>query len=106
MSKGIIAFVTSSNPLDKKSWSGIHYQMLTSLEKKVEKVDCLGPIPLFFIKPLGIINKLTRLLFNKGYNHKNSIVLSFIHSKIIQFRIRNKTFWNRIIYIKRTGETR
>lgn len=87
-----IAFVTSTNPLDKKSWSGIYYQMYKSLENKTEKVDCIGPIPLFFIKSLAVINKLTRLLFNKGYNHKNSIVLSFIHSKYIQFKLRNKKY--------------
>ena len=64
--KSIIAFVTSSDPKDKKSWSGIHYQMFKSLEKKNIKVDCIGPIPLFFIKSLALINKITRLLFNKG----------------------------------------
>lgn len=87
-----IAFVTASDPLDKKSWSGIYYQMYKSLESKTEKVDCIGPIPLFFIKSLAVINKLTRILFNKGYNHKNSILLSFIHSKFIQFKLRNKDY--------------
>lgn len=43
-----IAFVTASNPLDKKSWSGIYYQMYQNLKNNVEKVDCVGPIPLFF----------------------------------------------------------
>lgn len=87
-----IAFVTASDPLDKKSWSGIYYQMYKSLENKTEKVDCIGPIPLFFMKSLAVINKLTRFLFNKGYNHKNSIVLSFIHSKYIQFKLGNNKY--------------
>lgn len=87
-----IAFISASNPKDKKSWSGIHYQMFKALENKNIKVDCIGPIPLFFIKSLAIINKITRLLFNKGYNHKNSILLSFIHSKIVQYRIGNKKY--------------
>lgn len=87
-----IAFVTSSSPKDKKSWSGIYYQMFKSLENKVEKVDCIGPISIFFMKPLAVINKLTRFFLRKGYNHKNGIILSFIHSKIIQFRLKGKEY--------------
>jgi glycosyltransferase involved in cell wall biosynthesis len=93
MAKNIkIAFVTASNPKDKKSWSGIHYKMYESLLNKVEKVDCLGPIPLFFIKLSAIFNKITRVFFSKGYNHKNSILISFIHSKYIQFKLKGKSF--------------
>ena len=87
-----IAFISSTDPNDKKSWSGIYFQMLTALKNSGCHVECIGPIPFFLMKSLAIINKITRLLFNKGYNHKNSIFLSFIHSKIIQYRIRNKKY--------------
>lgn len=87
-----IAFITASNPKDKKSWSGIYYQMFESFNCKIEKVDCLGPIPLFFVKFLAIINKVSRFFFNIGYNHKNSIILSYIHSKYIQYKLGNKKY--------------
>lgn len=87
-----IAFVTASDPLDKKSWSGIYYQMYKALEGKAERVDCIGPIPIVFMKSLAAINKLTRLFFNRGYNHKNSILLSFIHSKYLQFKVGNTKY--------------
>lgn len=87
-----IAFITASDPKDKRSWSGIYYQMYKTLSYKAEKVDCIGPTPLFFVKILAIINKISRLCFKKGYNHKNSILLSFIHSKYIQYKLGNKKY--------------
>lgn len=87
-----IAFVTASNPLDKKSWSGIYYQMYQNLKNNVEKVDCIGPTPLFFIKAMAITNRITRLIFRKGYNYKNSFVLSYIHSKYIQLKLKGKKY--------------
>ncbi|AWM13668.1 hypothetical protein DI487_07190 [Flavobacterium sediminis] len=87
-----IAFVTASDPLDKKSWSGIYYQMYQNLKNNVEKVDCIGPIPLFFIKAMAVTNRLTKLIFRKGYNYKNSILLSYIHSKYIQLKLRGKHY--------------
>jgi glycosyltransferase involved in cell wall biosynthesis len=87
-----IAFVTSSSPLDKKSWSGIYYQMYNSLQNNIEKVECIGPIPLFFMKAMAITNRITKFFCGKGYNYKNSIILGFIHSKYIQFKLGNKKF--------------
>lgn len=87
-----IAFITASNPLDKKSWSGIYYQMHKGLTNNIEKVECIGPIPLFFIKAMAVTNRITKFFFGKGYNYKNSIALSFIHSKFIQFKLRGKKF--------------
>lgn len=87
-----IAFISATDPNDKKSWSGIYYQMLINLKKNNIDVDVLGPIPSFFSKSLAVINRITKLFFNKGYNYKNSIALSFIHSKYIQFKLRGKNF--------------
>jgi glycosyltransferase involved in cell wall biosynthesis len=38
-----IAFLTSIDPLDKRSWSGICYQMARSLQKYCGDVTCIGP---------------------------------------------------------------
>jgi len=52
-----VGFLTSKNPLDKKSWSGTHYKMFESLKNEFEEVYVLGPIK----KPLLL--KATRLVF-------------------------------------------
>ena len=59
-----IAFITASNPLDKKSWSGIYYQMHKGLTNNIEKVECIGSIPLFLLKP-NVTNRITKF-FWKG----------------------------------------
>ena len=87
-----IAFISATDPNNKKSWSGIYYQMLTNLQNNNVEVEVLGPIPSLFSKFLAVINKLTKLVFNKGYNYKNSILLSFIHSKYIQYKLGNKKY--------------
>lgn len=87
-----IAFISATDPNDKKSWSGIYYQMLVNLKSNNVEVDVLGPIPFLFSKSLAIVNRITKLLFNKGYNYKNSILLSFIHSKYIQYKLGNSKY--------------
>ncbi len=87
-----IAFITSTNPNDKTSWSGIHYKMFQSLLTTFDNVDAIGPLNTAFLKPLGIINRITRFLFNKGYNHKNSIVRSYFISKMIERKLRKKKY--------------
>jgi glycosyltransferase involved in cell wall biosynthesis len=39
-----IAFLTSLDPLDKRSWSGIFYQMVHSLQKHCGEVVSVGPV--------------------------------------------------------------
>lgn len=87
-----IVIVTQTNPLDKVSWSGIHFQMYRSLSESFEIVEVAGPINQRIVKPFGIINKIARLFFNKGYNHKNSIAVSYILSKIFQQRLKGKKY--------------
>lgn len=87
-----IAFVTSTDPNDKTSWSGIYYKMFTALKDQFEVVDAIGPIDNLLLKSLGSINRITRFLFSKGYNHKNSIAKSYVLSKIIQKRLRKNNY--------------
>lgn len=87
-----IAFLTATNPNDKTSWSGIHYKMLEGLKEHFEVVDVIGPINSIFIKALGSINRITRFLFSKGYNHKNSILKSYFSSLIIKKRLKKNNY--------------
>ncbi len=87
-----IAFLTSTDPNDKRSWSGIHYCMYNSLKNNFVTVDAIGPIDGFLLKSIGIINKVSRFLFNKGYNHNNSIIRSYLLSLTINRRINKKKY--------------
>jgi glycosyltransferase involved in cell wall biosynthesis len=90
--KKSIVIVTQTNPLDKVSWSGIHYQMYRSLSETFEVVEVAGPINKWVVKVFGVTNKITRLIFKKGYNHKNSIIVSYVLSKIFQKRLKRKKY--------------
>jgi glycosyltransferase involved in cell wall biosynthesis len=87
-----IAFISATDPNNKKSWSGIYYQMLINLQNNNVEVEVLGPIPSLFSKFLAVTNRFTKIVFNKGYNYKNSILLSFIHSKFIQYKLGKKKY--------------
>lgn len=87
-----VAFITSVDPKDKTSWSGIYFKMFQTLSDNFEIVDTIGPVDSYFIKSLGIINRITRFLFSKGYNHKNSIVRSYFLGKIIKRRLNKKHY--------------
>ena len=91
-SKLKIAFLTSTNPNDKRSWSGIHYCMYHALKNHFITVDAIGPIDGVLLRSLGAINKISRFLFNKGYNHNNSIIRSFLLSLTINWRINKKEY--------------
>jgi glycosyltransferase involved in cell wall biosynthesis len=87
-----IAFLTSTDPNDKRSWSGIHYCMYNALKNNFVTVDAIGPTGGFLLKSIGIVNKVSRFLFNKGYNHNNSIIRSYLLSLTINNRINKKKY--------------
>jgi len=91
-SKLKIAFLTSTDPNDRKSWSGIHYKMLEGLKNHFEIVDAIGPINNVFIKSLGIINRITLFIFSKRYNHRHSFFKSFLSAKIIKHRLKKQNY--------------
>ena len=87
-----IAFLTSTNPLDKTAWSGIHYQMFTALKKANIHTEAIGPI--WDILPRGIyilLNKFSLFFFNKSFNKGQNLILSFWYSIYISFILKNRT---------------
>lgn len=73
-SKLSVAYLTSTDPRDRRAWSGIHFQMLKALESEFEIVEALGPVELNL--KAKIVDKIYRA-WNKIFpNHK----LSFEHS--------------------------
>lgn len=88
-----IAYLTASNPLDKRSWSGIHYRMFTALEEQFEVVVPLGPVLTNkkLKKLLKIINKLHVVFFGKKYNKQHNSVLGRFYAREFQTRLKSKS---------------
>ncbi len=88
-----IAFITASDPLDKRSWSGIYYRMLEALKYQFEEVAPLGPIRLPIIE---FVLKGFQFLFSKitgkKYNRSHSIVLSKAYAFVLTRRLKNRNF--------------
>ena len=89
-----IGFITTSDPNDKKSWSGTYYRMLKALEGKGFEVIALGPISLgrystFFIeKSLHYLGKLHNLLFRKKYNRGHNHLVSYFHGRFFRQKLK------------------
>lgn len=90
-SKLKIAFVSSEDPLDRKTWSGTHFQIFKSLENQFEVVEAITYNNKLF-KLFGIINKITIPIFNKKYNYHHSYLRSFFQSKVIEKKLNEKYF--------------
>lgn len=91
-SKLKIAFLTSTDPEDMRSWSGTHNRMYNSLKREFEVVDKIGPIDNLLLKSLGVFNKILRFFFKKGYNHNNSILRSYLLSFFLNYRLKRKKY--------------
>src|ERR1051326_4417393 len=86
-----IAFLTSTDAKDKRSWSGIHYYMARALERNLGEVDYLGPVELNFA--IGkAISLLSRKIFGKRYDYLHSISTAKKYSKIFSEKLKNKNY--------------
>jgi glycosyltransferase involved in cell wall biosynthesis len=72
-----IGFLTTTNPEDRRSWSGIHFAMLQELRNRYKDVVVLGPLD--GGKPLQrgrIRNKISRILTGRGFDYAHSKALA------------------------------
>jgi glycosyltransferase involved in cell wall biosynthesis len=88
-----IAYLTATDPLDKRSWSGIYYRMLIALKDEFEEVTPIGPIKLpiifFILKVFRLIIKTTT---GKRYDIGHSILLSRIYAFTIKRKLAKKKY--------------
>jgi len=89
-----IAFLTSLDPNDRRSWSGIFFHMLKSLQQQFTTVVPLGPVKLsplmfFFIKLCYVIN----LIFPRSrYNVLHSKILARFYAPHFEHKLRDNEF--------------
>lgn len=90
--KIVVGYLSTDDPNDRKSWSGIHYRILTALRKEKLEVKLLGPLKLHFILSLflklkGLVHKIR---YGKKYNKNHCIIRSKYYAKIFSSRIKNE----------------
>lgn len=93
MNKKRIAFLTSKDPLDKRSFSGTYYRMYAALQNENTEVIPIGPIDLPFVELiLKIFQRITLKLFKKKYNVSHSIISSKIYAIVTKKRLHQYKF--------------
>ena len=89
-----IAFLTSTDPKNKRSWSGLHYMIAQSLTSHVGHVDYLGPVSLRYLFALGDrVNKVVGWLGRgKRYHYSISVLVSRMYASIFARKLRGKEY--------------
>ena len=82
-----IAFLTSFDPADRRSWSGTAYHLVQALEKHCGKVTCIGPMKVRQKMVGKIINKCSRFVLKQGFEYNASFLVAKKYAKIAAQRI-------------------
>lgn len=88
-----IAYLSSADPLDKTAWSGIHFNLFSSLQKHVGDVTALGPW-----KPDALLKRgrwysfLLRKLTGKRFSYHHSLAVSKAYGKHFSEMLRKEKF--------------
>ncbi|MCF6182430.1 glycosyltransferase family 4 protein [Lutibacter sp.] len=87
-----VGYLTATNPLDKRSWSGTHFKMYESLKNEFEEVYVLGPIKksIFLNATLLTFSFIHFLVFFKKYKKNHSKLLSKYYAYKINKKLKNK----------------
>lgn len=93
MTKIKIAYLSGSDPTDKKVWSGTHYSIFYALQKHVGSVTILGPYqPKFGILIGKIITGISQLLTKKRYNYRHSYLLAKYYGHYFNKKLQKEPF--------------
>ena len=86
-----VAFLTTTDPNNKRSFSGTHYYMLHTLKKIFHEVVPLGPVKLSnSIKWIEYLKVILTFARGKRYNRNHSELRAKFYSKIFQKQLNDK----------------
>ncbi len=90
--KIVVGYLTSIDPMDKRSWSGTYYRMFRALEQQSFEVIPLGPVlqPNWFLLSMRILDKVKQLLHGKNFNKQQRLLKSKFFAYQFKKIIRNK----------------
>jgi glycosyltransferase involved in cell wall biosynthesis len=85
-----IAFLTSTDPRDRRAWSGLHYMLAQTLQKHVGEVTYLGPVSLRYFFALGDrINKVIgKLSQGRRYHYSISVLTAKLYAAIFARKLQ------------------
>lgn len=89
-----IGFVTSIDPLNRRSWSGVYYSIFKALERNLGEVVALGPVPMRWPFALGdrLNSWLVRPLTGKRYQYGSSLAVSWWYGKVFERKLAQQQF--------------
>ncbi|MBC8084974.1 MAG: hypothetical protein H7Z21_17395, partial [Hymenobacter sp.] len=89
-----IGFLTSTDPLDRRSWSGVHFSIFHAVERNLGSVTALGPVPMVW--PLRIGDNLNRRvivpLTGKRYQYSWSVPMAWLYARRFAHLLRQQPF--------------
>ncbi|MFA5142982.1 MAG: glycosyltransferase [Candidatus Omnitrophota bacterium] len=83
-----IGYCTYTDPLDKISWSGIHYFMMKSLAKHCGNTIPIGPLGNKFVLSGRLFNKLTTILLRRKFDYLRSPLIAMEFARVIKSKIK------------------
>lgn len=89
-----IGFVSSTDPLNRRSWSGVHYSIFKALERNMGEVVALGPVSMRWPFALGdrLNNWLVRPLTGKRYQYGWSIATARWYAWVFGRKLARQRF--------------
>lgn len=84
-----IGYLTIEDARDRRTWSGTHHFLLKELERRVERVVLLGPLPeTFAVRASRILNQLLLRITGKRFNWRASPWVARSYARIIERRLK------------------
>lgn len=84
-----IGYLTIEDALDRRSWSGTHHFLLKELERRVERVELLGPLPpTFAVRVCRALNQIFLLFPGKRFNWRASPWVARSYARLIEKRLK------------------
>lgn len=88
-----IAYLSASDPRDKKVWSGTHFSIYNTLNKYSGDVIPLGPYEPKLAVFIGkILTGISQLIFKKRYNYRHSHLLAKAYGKYFNKKLKEQNF--------------
>ncbi len=86
-----VGYLTIEDARDRRAWSGTHHFLLKELERRVERVELLGPLPEpIVVKAARLFNQIALRLLGKRFNWRASPWVARSYARIIERGLQAK----------------
>jgi glycosyltransferase involved in cell wall biosynthesis len=88
-----IAYLTSRDARDRRTWSGTYYYMAQALQKHCGEVTYIGPLDASTQKLVGrIVNRGSKALLRKSYLYQHSFLVAKKYAKVASEKLAGRHF--------------